>query len=231
MAPGIKFPLSARIVAAQRYLDHILDSFWAWAVSLFSKQNTPALTDESKPEHRTPNTELQSPTPKNESKFVRSHRRLLEVLGGFATILTLAGFYLSYLAPKLSVDATGSLQSSSPMGTLFYLSNDGALPIHEVVVTCGNIHIDGEGFKVLGFGLEYNAPPQARADILSPGHKMTLPYAPAFGFSAVSNLKGARLVIRAHYRPAYVPWHKTETFPFEAIRTTNGTWIWRSIAQ
>ena len=63
----------------------------------------------------------------------------------------------------------------------------------------------------------------------SPGHKMTLPYAPAFGFTAINNFTGAQLVIRAHYRPDFLPWRKTETFPFQAVRAAGGTWIWKSI--
>jgi hypothetical protein len=195
--------------------------------SLFSKKSAPSLANEHRPSQRTPNTELQSQTPGRESRFVKSHRRLLEVLGGIATILTLAGFYLSYLAPKLSVDAGGSLQPSSPMGTIFYLSNDGVLPIHNVEVTLGNLEITGQNLVITGMGTEFQAAPEAKADILSPGHKMTLPYAPAFGFTAVSNFTGARLLIRAHYRPDYVPWRKTAIFPFRAIRT----WIWASIPQ
>jgi hypothetical protein len=39
--PGTKFPLSARIVAAQRSLARIVDSSWAFWVSLFSKVRTP----------------------------------------------------------------------------------------------------------------------------------------------------------------------------------------------
>jgi hypothetical protein len=35
LAHGTKFPLSARIVAAQRYLARILDSFWTSVASLF----------------------------------------------------------------------------------------------------------------------------------------------------------------------------------------------------
>jgi hypothetical protein len=184
-----------------------------------------------KPPRHKPDKTLLPQVQVTESTFVKSHRRLLEILGGIATLLTIAAFYLSYLVPKLSVDATGSLQPTSPMGTIFYLSNDGALPIHDVEVTCGNLEITGQNLQVLGMGIEFQAHPEARADVLSPGHKMTLPYAPAFGFAAVSNLTGARLVIRAHYRPDYVPWRKTEVFPFQAIRAANGTWLWKSLPQ
>src|SRR5258708_35896747 len=68
---------------------------------------------------------------------VKTHKVLLEVLGGIATLLTIAAFYLSYIVPKLSVGVSGSLQAANPMATVFHLSNDGALPIHSVVAACG----------------------------------------------------------------------------------------------
>lgn len=172
--------------------------------------------------------EPQSPKPAKESTFTKSRRLFLEVLGGIATLLTIAGFFLDHV-PKISVDAAGSLQSTSPMGAVFYLSNDGGLPIHDVEVTFGNVEIAGQGFRVEGFGLEYKAPTEARADKLSPGHKMTLPYAYGFGFMGVGNLQGAQMTIRVHYRPDWIPWHKIEVFPFETIRAANGTWIWKNI--
>jgi hypothetical protein len=154
----------------------------------------------------------------------------LGILSVLSAVLGIVGVVLGNL-PKLSVDVSGSLQPSSPMGTIFYLSNDGALPVHDVVVTCGNLEITGQNLLITGMGAEFQAHPEARADVLSPGHKMTLPYAPAFGFTAISNFTGARLVIRAHYRPDYFPWPETAIFPFQAIRTATGNWIWRSIPQ
>jgi len=151
-------------------------------------------------------------------------------VGILASVLTIAGFFLSN-APKLSVDASESVASFSPMGTIFYLSNDGMLPIRDVAVSCANLRIDGENLQVLGPWEFTNVPPEAKADVLSPGHKMSLPYAPAFGFTAVNNFKGAQLTIIARYRPAYLWWRKTEVFPFRAVRTVNGGWIWKSVPQ
>src|SRR5882724_9229186 len=83
------------------------------------------------------------PVPMTESSFAKSHKLLLEILGLFATLLTIAGFALTFLIPKLSIDIAGSLQPTSPMGTVFYLSNDGSLAIHDVEVTMGNLNIVG----------------------------------------------------------------------------------------
>jgi hypothetical protein len=219
---GIRFPLSARIVAAQRSLSRILDSFLAFAVSHFSKR-TP--TENKLPQH-TQDKEPRAST----ATFVKSHKLLLEILGVPCALLSMAGFYLSY-APKLSVDASESVASFSPMGTIFYLSNEGTLPIHNVAVSCANLRIDGENLQVLGPWEFTNVPPEAKTNVLSPGHKMSLPYAPAFGFTAVNNFKGAQLTIIVRYRPAYLWWRKTEVFPFRAVRTFNGSWIWKSIPQ
>jgi hypothetical protein len=151
-------------------------------------------------------------------------------VGILASVLTIAGFVLSN-APKLSVDASESVASFSPMGTIFYLSNEGLLPIHNVVVSCANLRIDGENLQILGPWEFTNVPPEAKADVLSPGHRMSLPYAPAFGFTAINNFKGAQVTIIVRYRPAYLWWRKTEAFPFRAVRTVNGGWIWKSVPQ
>lgn len=162
--------------------------------------------------------------------LIKTVKWAVVILGILSSVLTIAGFVLSN-APKLSVDASESVASFSPMGTIFYLSNDGALPIHNVAVSCANLRIDGEGLQVLGPWEFTNVPPEAKADVLSPGHRMSLPYAPGFGFTAVNNFKGAQLTIIVRYRPAGVWWRKTEVFPFRAIRTVSGSWIWKSVPQ
>jgi len=151
-------------------------------------------------------------------------------VGILASVLTIAGFWLSN-APKLSVDASESVASFSPMGTVFYLSNEGILPIHDVAVSCANLKIDGDNLQIVGPREFTNLPPEAKADVLSAGHKMSLPYAPAFGFTAINNFKGAQLTIIVRYRPAGVWWRKTEVFPFRAVRTFSGGWIWKSVPQ
>ncbi len=213
LALETKLSLSARIVAALRSLDRILNSAWFFLTSIFSKADT---TRDTSPQ-------LSAGT------FVKSHKLLLEILGLPLAAATIAGFYLSY-APKLSVDASESIASFNPMGTIFYLSNEGALEIHNVAVSCANLRIDGQNLQIVGPWEFTNVPPEAKADVLSPGHKMSLPYAPAFGFTAINNFKGAQLTIIVRYRPAYLWWRKTEVFPFRAVRTASGSWIWKSIA-
>jgi len=222
-----KLSLSARIVAALRSLDRILNSAWFFLASIFSKADTP--TESKLPQHAR-DTSPQLNSRASTATFVKSHKLLLEILGLPLAVATIAGFYLSY-APKLSVDASESIASFNPMGTIFYLSNEGALEIHDVAVSCASLRIDGENLQIVGPWEFTNLPPEAKADVLSPGHKMSLPYAPAFGFTAINNFKGAQLTIIVHHRPAYLWWRKTAVFPFRAVRTFNGTWIWKSIAQ
>lgn len=181
------------------------------------------------PKHKV-STKTQAPLLTPQKRLMKTVKWVAGILGALASVLTIAGFVLSN-APKLSVDASESVASFSPMGTIFYLSNEGVLPIHSVAVSCANLHIDGEGLQVLGPWEFTNVPPEAKADVLSPGHRMSLPYAPGFGFTAVNNFKGAQLTIIVRYRPAGVWWRKTEVFPFRAIRTVSGSWIWKSVPQ
>lgn len=175
-------------------------------------------------------TKPQALPPTPQKRLIKIAKWAVGTLGILASLLTIAGFVLSN-APKLSVDASESVASFSPMGTIFYLSNDGMLPIHNVAVSAANLHIDGEGLQVVGPWEFTNVPPEAKAGVLSPGHKMSLPYAPAFGFTAVNNFKAAQLTIIVRYRPEGVWWRKTEVFPFRAIRTAGGGWIWKSVPQ
>jgi hypothetical protein len=163
---------------------------------------------ERKRPRRKPNTTARAQPPK-------PHKRLIKIaewaVGILASVLTIAGFWLNN-APKLSVDASGSVASFSPMGTVFYLSHEGILPIYHVAVAAANLKIDGDNLKVLGPWEFTNVPPGAKADILSPGHKMSLPYAPAFGFTAVHNFSGAQLTIIVRYQSAGVWWRKKTCF-------------------
>jgi len=176
---------------------------------------------------RESSTKPKVPPPTPQKRLIKTVEWAVGIL---ASVLTIAEFVLSN-SPKLSVDASESVASFSPMGTIFYLSNEGMLPIHNVAVSCANLRIDGENLQVLGPWEFTNVPPEAKADVLSPGHRMSLPYAPAFGFTAINNFKGAQLTIIVRYRPAGVWWRKTEMFPFRAVRTVSGNWIWKSVPQ
>lgn len=213
-----KKSLALQTTSIVRFLSGLLDSLWFFLAGLFSRKRP------AKSQHE-PRLSVQS--------FVRSHRLLLEVLGTPLALLTFAGFYLSF-APKISVVPAESISPYSPTGTTFYLSNDGALEIHDVVVTPANLHMENagpHGFSVEGPWEFTNPPPDAKAAVLSPGHTMGLPYPSAFGFTAVNNFTGARLTFVVRYRPAYLFWRRQELFPFRAVRSNSGTWVWKSVAQ
>jgi hypothetical protein len=180
------------------------------------------------PKHKS-NTKPQISPPPPKKRLVRTVEWAIAILG---LLIGAVGFWLSN-APKLSVDASDSIASYSPMGTTFVLSNEGALEVHDVRVSGANLYLEKSdpqrGFSVNGPWEFTNVPPDATADVLSPGHKMSLPYAPALGFTAINNFTGGKLTIIVRYRPAYLWWHKTEMFPFVAIRTVSGGWIWKSV--
>jgi hypothetical protein len=186
-----------------------------------------------RPRHR-PHKKAPEPAPKPHRRLIRIVEWVVGVVGILASVLTIAGFWLGN-APKLSVNASESVASYSPMGTTFVLSNEGALEIHDVRASVANLHLENsdpnKGFQIIGMGEFTNVPEEAKAEILSPGHKMGLPYAPAFGFTAINNFTGGNLTIIVRYRPAYLWWQKTEVFPFRAVRTTSGSWIWKSVPQ
>jgi hypothetical protein len=219
MAFEKKRSFSHRVTSTLRFLSGILDSFWLFLRGLFSRKHAASKSQQE------PRLSAQS--------FAKSHKLLLEILGIPLALLTIAGFYLSF-APKISVNPAESISWYSPMGTTFTLSNDGALEIHDVVVTPANLHIENDspqGFSVEGPWEFTNPPDEAKAAMLSPGHKMGLPYPSSFGFTAVNNFTGARFTLIVRYRPAYLWWRKKEIFPFQAIRSNSGTWVWKSVAQ
>jgi hypothetical protein len=112
------------------------------------------------------------------------------------------------------------------MGTVFSLSNDGLLPIHDIETTCGVDEVRNQfGGGVSGTGCTF---PESHADILSPGQKMALPCARAVLMTSTAS---AHITILATYRPDFVWWHRTITFPMEAEKADDGTWLWKRLPQ
>jgi hypothetical protein len=198
-----------RIVIAFSNASRSLDSFW-----LMLKSKLPRHTEDI-------NTQgLAHPSK-------RRWIRILEwTIAIFGILIGLLGLYLNY-APKLSMDTSGSLRPHDPTGTVFYLSNDGLLSLYDVTATCGidNIETQGGG-RISGFALQ---PTETHADVLSPGHKMTLPCAQAIVVDLP--IGNAKMTVRVRYRPAFVWWHKTEKFPLEAMKTRDGNWIWKNLPE
>jgi hypothetical protein len=167
---------------------------------------------------------MQGPQPIPKKPLIRT---VEWAIGLVSLAVALAGFWLSYIVPKLSVDVSGSLQPNNPLGTVFYLRNDGSLPVHDILVTCGHLDVKTTSLTIVGPG-EFILP-GSHAEILSPGHRMELPCAHAIGFTAITNFTDAKMTITATFRPDFVPWHKTAVFPWEAERASDGRWIWKSL--
>jgi len=160
-----------------------------------------------------------------------ARRRTVGWLGIIASLLGIIGFFLD-VAPKISIGSSGSLQAANPMATVFYLSNDGSLPIHDIVAACGAPQFKMGGYEISSEPDARFLFPESKAEILSPGHQMTLHCAhlvgPAPG-SSPTDITKAEITIIVRYRPDWLPWHKTERFPQKAEKTEEGNWIWKSI--
>ena len=137
--------------------------------------------------------------------------------GILAAVLTIAGLALTFFVPKLSVEARGSFRPLKPMGLALFLSNEGVLPVHDVSSVCVVQTLSKRGVlhKIPV------ASPKPDADILSPGHKMTLPLCEM----DTLNTTEADIVIRVRYRPEFVPWHTNKVFRKHAKQADGGTWI------
>jgi serine/threonine protein kinase len=153
-------------------------------------------------------------------------RTLQWVVGIACLILIVAEFTLTNL-PKLSADVSGPL-SANDGGALFNLNNKGLLPVYDVKAGCEVTRVDIRPFvepTTVYF-------PESRAEILSPGHEMTVPCGRAIAIKQDNREMReiqAEMFFVVAYRPKGVWWHKSEKFPMEGRKTENGTWIWKSI--
>lgn len=221
--------LSARIVALQRSLDRILDSFWAWLVSLFSQKQAP--NQEKSPPH-TVSIETRKTMQEEPPNKRRWWKIPLEILAVLSAILGVAGFVVG-VKTKLSVEVSGSLQDTNPFASVFVLKNDGALAVHKVLAACGEPQFKAGQYS---WQSETNAKfifgDNSRAKVLSPGHHMTLPCGHMFGFADPATVTEAKLTIIVDYRPDWTPWwHRTARFPWKAEKTLDGKWLWDSLPQ
>jgi hypothetical protein len=150
--------------------------------------------------------------------------RAVEGAGVAAVLLTLAGLVLNAL-PKLSVGSSGSLAPNDPRAAIFYLSNDGMLPIYQVNLACG---LNNLGELTDNIVLELG---QQSTPVLSPGHRLPLSCSGAVQIDRMSPKAKARITLLVTYRPAGVLWRKHANFPMEAENSASGEWIWKSLAE
>jgi hypothetical protein len=150
------------------------------------------------------------------------------LLEGFGIISALFGIMaaISTFLPKLSVDTSGSLRPQDPAGTVFWLSNDGVFPIHDVFVRCLFPKIEGAA-SIYGLNIGPGFP---LAKTLSAGHKLTVPCAHMLE-TEPGVVANAELTILIDYRPDWVWWHRHAEFPMRAEKTITGQWIWKYLPQ
>jgi hypothetical protein len=138
-------------------------------------------------------------------------------VGALATIASALS-----LMPRISLAPTGSLRARDPMGTVFAISNDGILPLHDVHARCvlddlrsGPLYIHGIAITAKG----------TDAEILSPGQQLTLPcYRVNMAQARVANV-----TVRVDYKPNYLWWERTIRFSMEAMQSDDGTWVWKRL--
>ncbi len=153
-------------------------------------------------------------------RLISSVIAILSVVAAIAGVLT--------LNPRLNLEVTDTTNANSPMQTVFSLTNEGLLPIHDVDFLCSpeyesvnrfQIKTNGGGFKFPGSG----------AETLSPGMKMTVPCDRLINANNVTT-QSADLTISVDFRPDFVWWHLTRSFRVTAQKRNDGSWFWKRLA-
>jgi hypothetical protein len=146
---------------------------------------------------------------------------LLGALGLLGTLVGIAGAF-----PRLSVNTQGSVRTHDPFGTVFYLSNDGVLPLHDITYGCRVDELVAKGMNLqnmLAFDSRRSDP------VLSPDRPMTLDCHQYIELDG--SLPSLHATITVHYRPSFIPWwYRVTNFRMQAIKSDDGTWIWSRIA-
>lgn len=180
----------------------------------------------NKPSEGIRNRRRESPRQDKGNSGPRSARKtILELIGVVGTLASVVGV-LAFI-PRLSVAASGSIRQQDPFGTVFILSNDSLLSIHDVVAVCSVDHfetLDDQSTDDVAF-----VTPESTADQLSPDQKMTLGCQRTI--DSRQNARSAKVTIRVSYRPDFLWWHRDAEFPMEALRGEDGSWVWKHIAR
>jgi hypothetical protein len=168
------------------------------------------------------NPQVKRPTPK---KLDNKKRISLwsAILGG----ATLLGYLV--LVPRLSVSPSSSLRSSDPMGTVFLLSNDGQLPVHDLKLATYINKIECcNGNGAFHWGNAEMVKPSENPDILLPSHKVPFPIkllkleggGPDLSVEITFNVE-----FRPDFYPAFLPsWH--ESFHYATEHDDKGEYVW-----
>jgi hypothetical protein len=126
---------------------------------------------------------------------------------------------LSYF-PHLSVTKSGTVRSRDAMGTIFDVTNNGILPLYDVDQGCGFDQVKYAGGEISGISM---TPFEYKLGTLAPGDTKSL------NCEKTLALGGTQfdIAIEITYRPLLWPWRITKSFPFEAEKADDGTWVWK----
>lgn len=136
----------------------------------------------------------------------------------FAVLTAFATFFVFW--PWLSLDKSGTLDSSNPLRTLFFVQNEGFLPITHLGDMC---LITAKGPTV-----EIRSPPVEQTDLthyLPYKHKQNL-YCERVINIGDAALDSASMVIEVRYSVLFIPIHRPQTFKLEGAKTAQNTWEW-----
>jgi hypothetical protein len=150
--------------------------------------------------------------------------RASKSVGIVAILLTCAGFVLNEL-PKLSVGSSDSPERNDPMAAVFYLSNDGKLPLYGVSFACALNNL-GELTDNVVTDLGH-----LNAVSLRPGEKLAMSCPDAVQVDRTAATARATITLLVTYRPAWTPWNKHACFPMEARTNAWGEWVWKNLPQ
>jgi hypothetical protein len=139
-------------------------------------------------------------------------------------VLTFVGLLVTLLPlwPRLSMDKSGSLDSSNPLKTMFYVTNEGILPMTGVDVTC-YIKAYSENRDIT-----VNCPPIQlinQAKFLPYKSKLTLRCDTIFGDRGVT-WDTASLTIVIDYGVLFIPVHSPQVFHVVGAKSAQNTWEW-----
>jgi hypothetical protein len=129
----------------------------------------------------------------------------------------------------MSVTANAPLNPSDPFTATFLVRNESALPVHRLQIF-GRIDnersADGESMG------KFSIVSHPEIEVMLPGETTTttVPLTRMF-FRPAGAIVSADIVVWMTYRPSFVFWNRTESFPFTTGVGPNGSLIWYPAAE
>lgn len=146
------------------------------------------------------------------------------ITGVFTLVVGIPALYA--YGTRISVVPAGSIRSHEPLGTIFNVTNDGMLTLHNVSHLCGIASGEGEiagGGKVLLKGVTSTPEGAFLGDLPTGATKSLSCEKPFVGFEGEASI----WIEITYTRPL---WYRStkKYFFFESEKANNGTWVWKS---